>query len=89
MTNYNERLDEILTKLDQGEYLGEGGVYTARTAITSLNKELVAEAKPEYCDGGKKCSCSTGMEKYINSGKETAIIQFEHNLLKALEGKYE
>ena len=57
----------------------------AKQAITSLIKELVAEAKPAYCDGSEKCSCSTQMEKYINSGKETAIIQFEHNLLKALE----
>lgn len=93
MTNYNKSLDEILDLLeiesdmsadDSGNYWIEGKS-EAKQAITSLYKELVAEAKPAYCDGSEKCSCSTQMEKYINSGKETAIIQFEQNLLKALE----
>lgn len=57
----------------------------AKQAINSLIKELVVDAKPDYCDGSEKCSCSTEMEKYTNSGKETAIIQFEQNLLKELE----
>lgn len=99
MTNYNERLDEILAKLENAvvqdtaqRMSGQGGKMSpkhhhtiAKQAITSLIKELVAEAKPDYCDGSEKCNCSTEMEQYINSGKETAIIQFEQNLLKALE----
>ena len=76
MTNYSERLDDILTKLDQGEYLGEGGVYTARTAITSLNKELVAEAKP-------KNNWLKGSDLFY--GQDEGVGEFEQNLLKALE----
>lgn len=77
MTNYNERLDGILTKLDQGGYLGEGGVYTARTAITSLIKELVAEAKPTTMPS------NLSPENYEKC--ERAVNQYHQNLLKALE----
>ena len=86
MTNYNERLDEILA--DHREWMR--GIRTDRLvgtsseatkqAITSLIKELVAEAKPEqefdeygYCES----------EYYV--GYNAAIAKFEQNLLKALE----
>ena len=82
MTNYNERLDEILTELDQGGYLGEGGVYTARTAITSLIKELVAEAKPkDYVD----YYANDPIERGRKISYDEAVREFEQNLLKALE----
>lgn len=81
MTNYNERLDEILTKLDQGEYLGEGGVYTARTAITSLIKELVAEAKPESRELGAREFISTNA---MNNGYNNALSEYHKNILKVL-----
>lgn len=90
MTNFNERLDEILEKFRDSEQYSNGfdgyeNIFYTKQAFTSLIKELVEEAKPSYCDGGKKCKCSTEMEQHISSGKETAIIQFEQNLLKALE----
>ena len=82
MTNYNERLDEILTELDQGGYLGEGGVYTARTAITSLITELVEEAKPkDYVDYYE----NDPIERGRKISYDEAVREFEQNLLKALE----
>ena len=83
MTNYNEGLDEILRELDRGEYLGKGGVPGAKQAITSLIKELVAEAKPgvpeEYeRDDALYIGFESGTEYYYD-----AIS----NLLKALEEK--
>ena len=68
MTNYNERLDYVLAShgAEEGEF-----TESLKQAITSLIKELVAEAKP-------------GMAK--NSlGWNEAIDQLEQNLLKALE----
>ena len=49
MTNYNERLDEIVDTLDQfaPDQLVEEMRAQAKQAITSLIKELVAEAMPE------------------------------------------
>ena len=44
MTNYNERLDDVLTELRSGTINFDD---KAKQAITSLIKELVAEAKPE------------------------------------------
>ena len=78
MTNYNEGLDEILRELDRGEYLGKGGVPGAKQAITSLIKELVAEAKPEY-------RVINGIQGIINGNKSIAVDQYEQNLIKALE----
>ena len=78
MTNYNEGLDEILRELDRGEYLGKGGVPGAKQAITSLIKELVTEAKPEY-------RVINGIHGIINGSKSIAVDQYEQNLLKALE----
>ena len=97
MTNYNERLYEVLQQNIQFTLLGEfpnavpdhnnwvnvmGRVYSfdfteAKQAITSLIKELVAEAKPKKhnTDVGDAYQC-TFCEEY-NKG----IDQFEQNLL--------
>ena len=88
MTNYNERLDEILDgifwtghkwaidRLDRtpSVVLGE-----AKQAITSLIKELVAGAKPEV---PVATSWQQGLEK---KAFEDAIRVYEYKLLKALE----
>jgi len=77
MTNYNERLDKILS--DHGAEQGEFH-YSLKQAITSLIKELVTEAKPE----------PTKYEKYNSDcleGFNIATDEFEQNLLKALEEK--
>jgi len=96
MTNYNERLDEILDKFgwtcvaDGGDGYGlqNEDISEAKQAITSLFKELVAEAKPEkrtpdyYSDSidlySRQCAANSWNK---------AIDQFEQNLLKALEEK--
>jgi hypothetical protein len=88
MTNYNERLDEILA--DHREWMR--GIRTDRLvgtsseatkqAITSLIKELVAEAKPE------RFTLKTGLlwdSQDCTDGYHEAIKDYEANLLKALE----
>lgn len=85
MTNYNERLDELLLTtlremsreleaygyLDSKNYLPE-----KREAVTSLIKELVAEAKP-------KNNWLEGSDLFY--GQDEGVGEFEQNLLKALE----
>ena len=94
MTNYNERLDEILETLNNKareerascternnwegyNFAYEGLEREAKQAITSLIKELVAEAKPEIkahpLGPVTLADCQRGLD------------QFEQNLLKALE----
>jgi len=83
MTNYNERLDEIFHDLYlagwNDKLLDDSPTAVpsenqekreAKQAITSLIKELVAEAKPKEMD--------SFYEKPI-------VDEFEQNLLKALE----
>lgn len=72
MTNYNERLDKILS--DHGAEQGEFH-YSLKQAITSLIKELVADAKPAHVHG---TTVSSGQ---FNRG----VSEFEQDLLKALE----
>ena len=72
MTNYNERLDEILS--DHGAEQGEFH-YSLKQAITSLIKELVADAKPPHVHG------TTTSSGQFNRG----VSEFEQNLLKELE----
>lgn len=85
MTNYNERLAEILFEsiesaatythnvtAEEADYIQE----RAKQAITSLTKELVAEAMPE--PGTNLNSCEAQM--FIISSEE-----YRQNLLKALE----
>lgn len=75
MTNYNERLDEILLShgAEQGEFH-----YSLKQAITSLIKELVAEAKPGRAD-------TQIWRENPDDAWDMAIDQFEQNLLKELE----
>jgi len=80
MTNYNERLDEILMTFLFNGYGQDAEVYMpaadgAKQALTSLTKELVAEAKPE------RNVVITVVDKVRNN----TIDEFEQNLLKALE----
>ncbi len=85
MTNYNERLDEILHtakvnwKTSPDEIFDKGVTAYAKQAITSLIKELVAEAKPEHIDNS--------VLPYGDTKYNMAIDEFEQNLLKALEEK--
>ena len=85
MTNYNKRLDEVLE--DFGVSCARQSVVTledvneAKQAITSLIKELVAEAKPEVPEEYERDDAlfigfERGTEYYYD-----AIS----NLLKALE----
>ena len=88
MTNYNERLDEIFAPLIDSPSLTLTTPYwnEAKQAITSLIKELVAEAKPDkrtpdyYSDSidlySRQCAANS---------RNKAIDEFEQNLLKALE----
>ena len=99
MTNYNERLDKILS--DHGAEQGEFH-YSLKQAITSLTKELVAEAKPEKREliepvTGKPVSRGDKVTFDVeadprgslifvqNNGYNMALNQFEQNLLKGLE----
>lgn len=87
MTNYNERLDEIFNTLPVHGIISSDGIrddywdaVNARTklkqAITSLIKELVAEAKPDT---------SGFSDEYWRVNGSKIILMFEANLLKELE----
>ena len=95
MTNYNGRLDKIIDQLsDSSAARGwldcKSGsedthprndlVDIAKQSLTSRIKELVAEAKPE------KLNDEVNYSTY-GEGHDTAIDQFEQNILKALEDK--
>ena len=93
MTNYNERLDEILDDLVEGCEDGRNTLgyrydlgSKAKQAITSLIKELVTDAKPEkrtpdyYSD-----SIDLYSRQCAANSWNKAIDEFEQNLLKALE----
>ena len=84
MTNYNERLDEVLFETiesastythnvtaEEADYIQD----RAKQAITSLIKELVAEAQPDF----------DSMDDYNRSFLKAMFKGFEQNLLKALE----
>ena len=81
MTNYKERLDEILLQYAKRiENIPRGKTYgwsDEKQSITSLIKELVAEAKPEVkahpLGPVTLADCQRGLNHY------------EYNLLKALE----
>lgn len=80
MTNYNERLDEVL---DDFFTIGtERHISELKQAITSLIKELVAEAKPKRktlaeLNGGWRADVAQGFNECLDA--------YEQNLLKALE----
>ena len=92
MTNYNERLDKLLEQAytdGASDTMWQNDRHveifaTAKQALTSLIKELVAEAKPARSE--------TQIGNFIIYGdlskRDLKIInQFEQNLLKALEEK--
>ena len=97
MTNYNERLDEILGNLGERHIMVEHRLVhlgmpeqngknietrKAKQAITSLIKELVEEAKPARAVISDD---EMGIDRARKSAANHAINEFEHNLLKALE----
>ncbi len=77
MTNYNERLDEILNAV----FFDETSPEVARQAIASLIKELVAEAKPAK----RNTDVGDAYQRTFCGEYNKGIDQFEQNLLKALE----
>ena len=77
MTNYNERLSEILEDFYDGD-IRQSDMGKAKQAITSLIKELVAEAKPDT---------SGFSDEYWRVNGSKVILMFEANLLKALDEK--
>ena len=81
MTNYNQRLDDILEDFYDGD-IRQSDMGKAKQALTSLIKELVEEAKPE-----KKSTEDYGSweEGHRNVGWNNCLEQFEQNLLKVLE----
>ena len=118
MTNYNERLDDVLSAVylagtenglsrritDPEEIMlrkeafikGNRNRFSdeAKQALTSLIKELVAEAKPtNYTPKGHHPDACLNHEKYTSAccgcQKQRARLQeideFEQNLLKELE----
>ena len=97
MTNYNERLEEALERLavaGRGWGVSEDAqiesmisdLAEANQAITSLTKELVAEAKPGKYSSGESILNVDGIGEVDGyEGYNQAIDQFEQNLLKALE----
>ena len=85
MTNYNERLDKILS--DHGAEQGEFH-YSLKQSITSLIKELVAEAKPSYKTDTRGATQNPNNAFYHTKkaqGYNEAIEDYEQNLLKELE----
>ena len=103
MTNYNERLDELEEQFladyrnwNDGlwDYNGLDPKQKFHQAITSLTKELVAEAKPgNYTLKGHQPDACLNHEKYTSAccgcqrkrARLEALDQFEQNLLKELE----
>ena len=98
MTNYNERLDEILerhgmyavlkdeNRFDDAamerEFPAEVMPDKTKQAITSLFKELVAEAKPkDYVD----YYANDPIERGRKISYDEAVREFEQNILKGLE----
>lgn len=91
MTNFNEQLDEIFYQyrdeysLWQSSPRGSGtnGIKLqaeAKQAITNLIKDLVRECKPPRISPDQPLGL-----KY--QGRNEGVIDFEQNILKALEEK--
>ena len=99
MTNYNERLKyiinslankvewcvspELLSRATVDREKEDEAIAEAKQALTSLIKELVAEAKPSKKHIGDEVAenRSYAGERLFNA----TIDEFEQNLLKALE----
>lgn len=86
MINYNERLDDIFAPLIDRPSLALTTTYwnEAKQALTSLIKELVADAKPVNFSNA---AMTTDETNWYGAGYNHAIDEFEKNLLKALEEK--
>jgi len=93
MTNYNERLDEILVdNFEEIRVIGctveciDRRIAEAKQAITTLIKELVEEAKPAEKDQQAQSTLDdeSRCRFYRYGGYNFAINEFEQNLLKAL-----
>ena len=84
MTNHNERLDDVVSLIGVPLPIEQAihAKNTAKQALTSLIKELVAEAKPEY-KRPEDAPVRSDMFEWMGYNK--AINEFEQNLLKALE----
>lgn len=83
MTNYNERLDNILRySALNAHYKSWDSIAEAKQAIASLIKELVEEAKPEQ---QKIENMGDTFKADWARGYNVATDRFEQNLLKALE----
>ena len=78
MTNYNERLDEILRELDRGEYLGKGGVPGAKQAILNWHNKQVEEVLDRLLEHGEDFTT------FGDGSRSVAVeyIQAERNKLK-------
>ena len=91
MTNYNERLCEILNEHWRATFTmipsQKRADKKAKQAITSLIKELVAEAKPPVIDTQSRIKLYADDEgqMWYDRGQNDTIARFEQNLLKALE----
>lgn len=97
MTNYNERLNKIIDRvylfgmnggLGYEKFDNELSPAKAKQAITSLIKELVAEAKPSEKTDTRGATQNPNNAFYHTKkaqGYNEAIDQFEQNLLKELE----
>ena len=99
MTNYNERLGKILDYLGERHIMVEHRLVhlgmpeengknietrEAKQLITSLIKELVAEAKPEEYED---YYANDPIERGRKISYDEAVREFEQNLLKELEDK--
>ena len=83
MSNYNERLDEILAKLHQ-QYEMQFGMHKQqfnnkkiKQALTSLIKELVAEARIDE------------LEKFVNTTNRSPSVKKLRDRLSALKSQQE
>ena len=94
MTSYNERLDDIVHDALGEVFCGDcehtrclNKVKLYKQAITSLIKELVAEAKPPAIDASSRIKLYADDEgqMWYDRGQNDTIARFEQNLLKALE----
>jgi len=77
MTDNTQELDVILEDFYDGD-IRQSDMGKAKQALTSLIKELVAEAKPGRAD-------TQIWRENPDDAWDMAIDQFEQNLLKALE----
>ena len=72
--NYKARLNDILTMLDQGEYLGDGGVESAQEDVTALFLESVGEDETpptRFRLGALEVTNRNGMRENIRSKWQT------------------